>query len=117
MTQTQHTPGPWRLGDHLKEEKSRCIAEINGIPKSKNVCKRNQDNTERQILADVFQITGDQAKANARLISAAPDMYEALEWAEDEIASYAPDPSFRSQITYDVLQKIRLALAKARGQS
>ena len=43
-------------------------------------------------------------------------LYEALEWAEDELASYAPDPSCRSKITDDVLARVRTALAKARGE-
>lgn len=56
-----------------------------------------------------------ELRANARLIAAAPEMYEALELAFDGLETYAPDYMHgMSKETY--IKKIRAALSKARGE-
>lgn len=50
--------------------------------------------------------------ANARLISAAPDLLEALESAEMALLGY----THKNEITLSALYKARAAIAKARGQ-
>lgn len=49
-------------------------------------------------------LNGPNADEDARLIAAAPDMYDALEWLADEVE----EP--------EALAVIRQALAKARGE-
>lgn len=51
------------------------------------------------------------------LKEAADELAEALEWSEDELASYAPDPACRSKITDDVLRRVRETLARYREAS
>jgi len=92
---TKHTPGPWIVCDspdglHVTMEHGVRIAELYGVPSGR------------------FPETPE---ANARLISAAPDLLEALEaWMEvvDEvrIATY-------SEETQERMRKGRAALAKA----
>ena len=89
------TPGPWLVNDrviHSHEIKS-------------SGC---------ELIADVFNFSKDQnAIANANLISAAPDMYEALSELIELVGgilegNYKPD-SF-------TLQPARFAIAKALGE-
>lgn len=94
MTERKWTPGPWE-----KTSESGEIASREGV-----------------YIARAIGTVTEEGKANAHLIAAAPDLYEALEWAEDELASYAPDPSCRSKITDDILVRVRTALDKARGE-
>lgn len=56
--------------------------------------------------------TADTQAANAALMSAAPQMLEALLWAEGVIGLYSKDPAPDSGIA-----KIRNAIAKATGAS
>jgi hypothetical protein len=52
-------------------------------------------------------IDDDEATANAHLIAAAPDLYEALAEAADPLSGYLCGPA---------LDRARAALAKARGE-
>ena len=83
MTQT-HTKGPWNCNS----------GRIYGT------------STEYPI-AEIFDIyiEGEEAKANASLIAAAPDLLEALEW----VIQHAPAGAARDRV-----QRI---IAKARGQA
>ena len=97
MSAPKWTPGPWGVG--VPNDKT--YADI-GIHSSEwviaDMCK------------DVCKLTVNQ-RANARLIAAAPDLYEALVLAEDRIESE------RSPGEWDpLLREIRAAIAKARGE-
>lgn len=80
---SKHTPGPW--------------SERNG--------RIFQIDREELTIADVARaFDGDYSPSNARLIAAAPDLLEALEYAIKQVPELATVPG------------IAAALAKARGE-
>ena len=87
---TKHTPGEWRdVGSHV-------FASTQTEDKMYNICKLNNKRAEY--------------KANSALISAAPDILEALKKASFYIAeSY----SGKRSKTLEIIQK---AIAKAEGK-
>jgi len=105
---SKHTPGPWRLADH---------GEIVGA-------------TRRIAYMQPFganQMLGGEGIANARLISAAPELLEALKWIFSE-GFYNEDGDFLIRcVPWDgktnppdtsdpqVLTFARAAIAKAKG--
>lgn len=61
MTNTNHTPGPWRVSGY----RLAVLAELNGI---------------KVVIADCNRTLGySESEANARLLAAAPDLLEALQ--------------------------------------
>ena len=107
MSEAKHTPGKWEacdVGDYGDYD-GRC----------------------RVILGDDLRIAvvlgdHDESKANARLISAAPDLLEALEWYRDQMCEgfcvdlktegyYAESMDFHCAGC-----KARAAIAKAKGE-
>jgi hypothetical protein len=107
MTDTKFTPGPWMwrqstdmsFGD---DKKTWCLAP--GI-----------------LIADMTDGTpgGDKRdRANAHLIAAAPDLYEALSSVGDNLLS-GDDSAHGGYVDLDgaAVQKIMDALAKARGEA
>jgi hypothetical protein len=93
-TQTKHTPGPWmlNLGNLCEiDTKSHAIAHIYGTASCETHVAR-------------------ECRANARLISAAPELLAALvELCADR---YLSDP-----INADRMANARAAIAKATGQA
>lgn len=103
--QTKWTPGPWGIGtsaDHMpavtvpvhrSEGSGFVVAHINRLPR-------------------MGSVHGDM-DANARLIAAAPDLYEALvqmvQTYWEEAKDYEPPPS--------MVQAAKRAIAKARGEA
>ena len=92
---SKHTPGPWRLADH---------GEIVGA-------------TRRIAYMQPFganQMLGGEGIANARLISAAPELLTALKdllaWA-----NISDDPGRASDQAACVARNARAAIAKAEG--
>jgi len=102
MTETKWTPGPWfhsRAKTPVDGEYDWCVgAEIDG---------------RKHVLIEAFGRVAEDvrptAEANARLISAAPDLYEAL---ENVMREFGPgtmsDAAFNGACA---------ALAKARGET
>jgi hypothetical protein len=86
-----HTPGPWIHYDDSADGKTN----------------RHEIQARGKTIAHIYWSVPDQDKANARLIAAAPDLYEALrravEWA---------DANKQRAGTLDVTG-MRTALAKA----
>lgn len=87
------TPGPW-------------ISYLTPYYAQRQV----RDESEEMIIAVVPE-KGDRARcdATARLIAAAPEIAEALEWAIHHLQELLPDSN--------TLRDCRAALAKARGES
>lgn len=87
MSETKWTPGPWRVGIDRRaiwDDEDRCIA----VAKSET----------------------HQLEANARLIAAAPDLYEALGDVAGLLMLHAGDG-----IATKAIDRARAAMAKARG--
>lgn len=87
MSKTRHTPGPWSIRKHWNDDKhpTYLIAEERGY---------------------VLETT----RANASLIAAAPEMFEALEYALHELTEIG------SPYSKSVIQEIKSVLAKAKGE-
>ena len=58
-----------------------------------------------------------QKKANAHLIAAAPDLYEALEELNDWIFNPGPEEDETEESVLATFEKVKAALAKARGDT
>lgn len=102
---TMHTPGPWQsTRNTYKSTHGRLMMNIVVDPLGSRsillaVASRNEDTTE--------------VRANAELVAAAPDMFEALQRAEFILSS----PSLsRMADCVGGLTAVRAALAKARGE-
>ena len=100
MSESKHTPGPWKAA---YDPQLRALIQIYS--------------TEDRILVAVLPDRGTieampEIEANANLITAAPDMYKALECACDKYCiGYAGDSLVKCE---DCI--IRTALCKARGE-
>lgn len=103
---TKHTPGPWLVtpsGDHIYGAMDH---SGNSLDASKYVCTVAHNIKERQSLTRPH---------NARLISAAPELLEALKAAQEEIrlirmkdCNVVYDPSLQARII--------AAISKAEGR-
>lgn len=93
MSETKWTPGPWEWQELMPEDKDWGMCEITA----------SDDN---------FVCTAVIGVDNARLISAAPDMAEALA----DLLDYRGGAEHGLADEY-VVERARAALAKARGQA
>jgi len=102
---TSHTPGIWAINSKNPYE---VFAILNG--------------------GASYALPDEQMLANARLISAAPDLLAALEELErqaqdfhdwDDLVCFIDDPETRAEYEdeYKTRLMIRLAIAKARGEA
>ena len=94
MKTTNHTPGPWRIGDAGHTVFGPKTSE----PAPATITSR-LDATPRVSLGE--------RKANLHLIAAAPDLLAALELACDELDGDTD--------RYGLVRKLAAAIAKARG--
>lgn len=94
MSELKATPGPW---EYVKLSHG-------------SVYIRSLKDGADGYLADVFLSRPGECKANARLIAAAPDLYESLSSALELLEAISP-------LEGDVERKARSALAKARGET
>lgn len=92
MSERPWTPGPWQVSCVSDGTRRRSVWTDEGPP------------------AHIADVTNGEA--NARLISAAPDLYEALARIVDSVAKGASGDVCQ---TYD-FDDARAALAKARGE-
>jgi hypothetical protein len=97
MADTSFTPGPWKPG------RSEFYPGLDG-PMTKRVYTEFPPNE--------IEVSGDNCRANAYLIAAAPELYEALMQAEAFIAYYAG-----AKDRTELLPKVSAALRKARGEA
>jgi hypothetical protein len=98
--QIQHTPGPW----------ASCTASVHRpelvTAKNKNICSVWSGGSSSPIADGEWQ-------ANARLIAAAPELLEALEW--QDMAEADRDAGLRKGY-FDKARELRkAAIAKAKG--
>lgn len=101
-TEQTHTPGPWKVFGSFK-----------------NIVHQMGDKFE--VLAEIkyplFSMNVGEAKANARLIAAAPELLELLRWAEERNRNYT---TINSSALYDERtwgEAVKQAIAKAEGRA
>lgn len=104
MPNTQkHTPGPWKI----ETAPNRFGKDFTGVS---TVCDFGHDQWANLALCANNGMNGD---ANARLIAAAPDLLEALKYAERMLDSYK---TTHVGVHHAALEKARAAIAKAEGR-
>lgn len=109
---TQHTPGEWRISGVSQEDGSIFIAKNQIV-----ICYVTN---AASIFEVVLKQTPETQFANARLIAAAPDMYEALKSIDARLREcMAIGLGLTAADVYDSFYReiVRAALAKASGES
>jgi hypothetical protein len=112
MNNTLHTPGPWELTDNsiLAHNRSTQIIEH---PRLKWEILKPSTESGKKLVSEMIIA----CNANARLISAAPDLLSALQWFADElpgiIRQYCPE-GVPIQVA-NAHDAARSAIAKAKG--
>ena len=95
-----HTPGPWAT--HKTEGNGGNISDRLEIVVP-------EEGRKRTLIASIYGFKTPEGQANARLIAAAPELYEALE------AAYLVLTSQKTREYADAVTLARAALAKARA--
>lgn len=106
MSDTKHTPGPWKFDDHLG---------CRPIKGGKSGSHRQAQ--YKEVACTVGLHDDDEDRANARLIAAAPELLKALEalvWVADSMDSAPIAASVRLETAYE---EAKAAIAKARGET
>jgi hypothetical protein len=93
----QHTPGPWEIED----------VNMMGLDIAYRIIKREDHPQGDLRICHVNPHLNNESKANANLISACPDMFDALQAICD---------SFGDQDSL-LIDQCKAALAKAKGES
>ena len=101
MNEAKHTPSPWWVDDFGNGDVRVVVDPVKGMPPP--ICDG------RTFVCKLYQQDerGIDAKANARLIAAAPELLEALQAIMEDI-----DSEFGTDYDYN---KARAAIAKATG--
>lgn len=112
MSKTAWTPGPWEVCNSVD------IYPVGDFDARYFIADCDPENAPIETLNSGenpdTDMTYQQVKANARLIAAAPELYEALEALSTFSGSFA-DPDDRERLN-DMMAAGRAALAKARGE-
>ena len=100
--ETKHTPGPWTVTADGAGWYIECAPE--------------RGHSVAYIMAEIGEedpdTSDDEKEANARLIAAAPDLLEALQWLVDIL----PDPDLdNDELQRTWTRRARAAIAKATG--
>ena len=107
-TQTQHTPGPWNVGDDSPNEYEGPTVE-------------NIDTVIAVIPIDDINDSSPEERANARLIAAAPDLLAALEQlkalAEEGVIHRNETGKPQWSLTDEIKNITRAAITKATSAS
>lgn len=103
MSESKHTPGPWRAA---------------GGGRSVGVYSHFEDNTPISApvhIASCWNSPSCDGYANARLIAAAPDLLEALELLCDELGVSMPDETqeFNAENIWRAVAQAQTAIARA----
>jgi hypothetical protein len=97
---SKYTPGPWfHLG----------MGDI--VQKADDYCGDIKD------IAAVYLTLGEEDEANARLITAAPELLEMLCTALPFVEDAELDPAYKAGHAAQVAAQIRTLIAKATGES
>lgn len=112
---SKHTPGPWEVTNDINVFSALGADSGDGHKAHSTDGWQVADCSEGLTFVDggMVELGYDVKKANARLIAAAPDLLEALEYMLN--CQYDYDP--RRQADCDMCAKARAAISKARGES
>lgn len=97
---SKHTPGPWEIGEQ----------DSNGRVSIKDATPIIQTGGCWDIAAVWNDVRADEAKPNARLIAAAPELLAALSSMVKAVNVKSPDPL----IVFASIEKAREAIEKAK---
>jgi hypothetical protein len=113
VIRAQHTPGPWRVEEGTTLVWGACNEDdLSSYGMGYPVAEARVQLGHPSPLARSFR--ADEAEANARLIAAAPELYEALKVAEDAIRSYdGGDPTTETGWKNDELLQVWLTIDAA----
>ena len=117
----EHTPGPWYPG-HFVEDSHPCnCRSVISESHAGAICEIKIDNRKRIARGGNDAPPLEEAKANARLIAAAPEMLAALEAQVEHLKGFTDEElRRRDQLGigggYDRALIARAAIAKAKGQ-
>ena len=104
MSEAKHTPGPWEATGNLVRSP---MHQPEGLPRGVQIVECRDG---------YFLPHTAEAKANARLIAAAPELLEALKAATDALAGglwdYGPGQDEHEKCN-DVIESCRAVIAKA----
>jgi hypothetical protein len=100
MNEHKHTPGPWFMHDFAHPS----VSSDPG-PQDVTVSCSTPDTITVASMGNALTATLDEARANAQLIAAAPDMLEALLWLDR-----------KGGLGLDVHDRISAAIRKAEGR-
>ena len=108
MTNATHTPGPWKVdtgndGDGIRVYQQRCRPELHGAQPLIAALDPGRD---------WIAVPDTELGYNALLISAAPDLLEALEI----VSNCVPDSTSGTTLGTWEMQKVRAAIRKAKGE-
>jgi hypothetical protein len=102
VAECSHTPGPWMVGNVGQREDPRMV-----------YCDDSLGSRVADCSTSGHGLTVEQDLANARLIAAAPDLYqigrEVLDWVHGKRPGRC--------VTDDITQRLSAAIAKAEGRS
>lgn len=125
MSEAKHTPGPWELCHHLRsiEEDAGCGCGYRGViyGPDKNVamaiCQPGHDQAPPgQEGSEPNRYPREVEIANARLISAAPDLLETCKRVHDWLSSFSMPPTSTIQEKQEHMAILEAAIAKAEGR-
>ena len=120
----RHTMGPWRVGEVFDTRRTRLMspASLSLLKQDEKGCvyaffTNRDEGRSRFLVCEVDRrktLYEEIAIANACLIAAAPEMFEALEMVI-EITEKPPE-EFKVSDTMDMIFKAAAAIAKAKGE-
>ena len=112
MSETKFTRGPWEQEFHT----NGCvfITSPHAAASRGDVC--DLYHLIPQAHGDAKIVTKENARANAHLIAASPDLYEALSTARDIVEKWCHYQGNTKALFDEFLNPIDAALAKARGE-
>jgi hypothetical protein len=110
---TKHTPGPWTIVETGIDGLGTVICEVS---QGANIEPDTGAESLYQIgiMSDFGDTTTEEARANAALIAAAPEMYEALRELEEAIRT---EDKLNPGRIVTAEKLARAALAKAEGKA
>ena len=111
MSEAKHTPGPWSVPHFAQDEVGCDCAYVlcDGVMGAVCTITVSKEGDDPPI---------EQAKANARLIAAAPDLLAALKRVENSWRDkYTGPEDPRAMARFSIWREMLAAIAKAEGRS